>query len=243
AVVVGHALQPLLRPQAGADPLQPVPRPARVRRSAGLGRALRERAPPELLRHDAEPERDGRHARAADVAREDRDPRQRAAAAREPAAHRRRDRHARRGLGRPRDLRLRARHQRGVLLDRRQSDALARALLRGGRADSEGVDGAGRGARAAEIAKKNTMWVLNTGLRMHPPFWRPPGYMTEASLRRILQNPPPLASDLTFEQADREGYIVYGSPATVRDKLKVFSDELKAGIVCSGMNGGSHEAT
>jgi len=49
-------------------------------------------------------------------------------------------------------------------------------------------------ARAAEIAKKNTMWVFNTGLRMHPPFWRPPGYMTEASLRRILQNPPPLPS-------------------------------------------------
>src|SRR5207245_9103486 len=76
-----------------------------------------------------------------------------------------------------------------------------------------------------------------------PPFWRPPGYMTEASLRRILQNPPPLPSELTFEQTDREGYIVYGSPATVRDKLRVFSDELKAGIVCSGMNGGSHEAT
>ena len=98
-------------------------------------------------------------------------------------------------------------------------------------------------AKAAEIAKKNTMWVFNTGLRMHPPFWRPPGYMTEASLRRMLQNPPPLPSELTFEQADREGYIVYGSPATVRDKLRVFSDELKAGIVCSGMNGGSHEAT
>jgi len=29
----------------------------------------------------------------------------------------------------------------------------------------------------------------------------------------------------------------------VRDKLRVFSDDLKAGIVCSGMNGGSHEAT
>ena len=36
---------------------------------------------------------------------------------------------------------------------------------------------------------------------------------------------------------------MYGSPATVRDKLRVFSDELKAGIVCSGMNGGNHDAT
>src|SRR2546430_5666735 len=98
-------------------------------------------------------------------------------------------------------------------------------------------------AKAAEIAKKNTRWFFTPGRRMHPPFWRPPGYMTEASLRRMLQNPPPLPSELTFEQADREGYIVYGSPATVRDKLRVFSDELKAGIHFSGMNGGSHEAT
>jgi hypothetical protein len=29
----------------------------------------------------------------------------------------------------------------------------------------------------------------------------------------------------------------------VRDKLRVFSDELQAGIVCSGMNGGNHEST
>lgn len=98
-------------------------------------------------------------------------------------------------------------------------------------------------AKARAIAEKHVMWVFNTGLRMHPPFWRPPGYMTEASLRRFLASPPPLPSDLTFEQADAQGFIVYGSPATVRDKLRVFSDELRAGIVCSGMNGGSHEAT
>jgi alkanesulfonate monooxygenase SsuD/methylene tetrahydromethanopterin reductase-like flavin-dependent oxidoreductase (luciferase family) len=87
------------------------------------------------------------------------------------------------------------------------------------------------------------MWVFNTGLRMHPPFWRPPGYITEASLRRLLANPPVLPSDLTFEQADRDGYLIYGSPATVRDKLRVFADELKAGILCTALNGGTHERT
>ena len=89
--------------------LSPVSRPAGVRRGARLGRHLRQRAPPELLRHDAEPQRDGGHAGAPHDAREDRHPRQRAAAAREPAAHRRGDRHARRRLGRPHHLRLRAR--------------------------------------------------------------------------------------------------------------------------------------
>lgn len=33
-------------------------------------------------------------------------------------------------------------------------------------------------------------------------------------------------------------------PATVRDRLRVFADELQAGgIVCSGLAGGHHEAT
>src|SRR5207244_5931357 len=41
-------------------------------------------------------------------------------------------------------------------------------------------------AKARELAQKHVMWVFNVGLRMHPPFWRPPGYLTEASLRRLL---------------------------------------------------------
>jgi alkanesulfonate monooxygenase SsuD/methylene tetrahydromethanopterin reductase-like flavin-dependent oxidoreductase (luciferase family) len=52
-----------------------------------------------------------------------------------------------------------------------------------------------------------------------------------------------MPTELTYEDLEAGGYIICGSPATVRDKLRVFADELKAGIVCSGMNGGSHEAT
>src|SRR3989441_177297 len=98
-------------------------------------------------------------------------------------------------------------------------------------------------AKARELAQQHVMWVFNVGLRMPPPFWRPPGYLTEAALRRLLASPPRLPSELGFEEADREGYLIYGSPATVRDKLRVFSDELRAGILCSGLNGGSHERT
>jgi len=98
-------------------------------------------------------------------------------------------------------------------------------------------------AKAHEIARTHGMWVFQTGLRMAPPFWRPPGYLTEPSLRRVLEKPPPMPSALTFEDLEAGGYIICGSPATVRDKLRIFSDELRAGIVCSGMNGGSHEKT
>jgi len=67
--------------------------------------------------------------------------------------------------------------------------------------------------------------------------------VTEPALRRVLANRPKLPTELTFDDLEEGGYIIVGSPATVHDKLRVFSDELKAGIVCSGMNGGSHERT
>jgi alkanesulfonate monooxygenase SsuD/methylene tetrahydromethanopterin reductase-like flavin-dependent oxidoreductase (luciferase family) len=98
-------------------------------------------------------------------------------------------------------------------------------------------------AKARELARKHVMWVFNVGLRASRAFWSPPGYLTEASYRRVATNPPKLFSELTFEEADSQGYIVHGSPDTVRDKLRVYADELRAGIVTSGIYAGSHEAT
>ena len=98
-------------------------------------------------------------------------------------------------------------------------------------------------AKAYELARAHAMWVYNVGLRIPPPMWMPPGYLTEASLRRVLANRPKPPAELTFDDLEAGGYIIVGSPATVRDKLRVFADELKAGIVCSGMNGGSPERT
>jgi len=74
-------------------------------------------------------------------------------------------------------------------------------------------------------------------------FFVPPGYLTEPSLRRALASRPKLPTELTFEELDEGGYLICGSPRTVRDKLRVFADELRAGIVCSGLNGGTHEKT
>jgi len=41
----------------------------------------------------------------------------------------------------------------------------------------------------------------------------------------------------------RDKLRVFSDELKAGIELRVFSDELKAGIVCSGMNGGSHEAT
>ncbi len=87
------------------------------------------------------------------------------------------------------------------------------------------------------------MWVYHVGLRMLPQFWQPPGYTSESSLRRLLSTRGKMPTELTYEDLEEGGYIICGSPATVRDKLRVFADELQAGIVCSGMNGGTHEKT
>ena len=98
-------------------------------------------------------------------------------------------------------------------------------------------------AKAQALARAHAMWVYHVGLRIPPPMWMPPGYLTESSLGRVLSNRPKPPTELTFEDLEAGGYIIVGSPATVRDKLRVFADELKAGIVCSGMNGGSPERT
>jgi alkanesulfonate monooxygenase SsuD/methylene tetrahydromethanopterin reductase-like flavin-dependent oxidoreductase (luciferase family) len=97
--------------------------------------------------------------------------------------------------------------------------------------------------KAEEIARRTALWIYHTGLRMPLAFWQPPGYLTETSFRRAMQNRPKLPTELMFEDLVEDGYLICGSPATVRDRLRVFSDDLKAGIVCSGFPAGSHEAT
>jgi alkanesulfonate monooxygenase SsuD/methylene tetrahydromethanopterin reductase-like flavin-dependent oxidoreductase (luciferase family) len=97
--------------------------------------------------------------------------------------------------------------------------------------------------KARRIAEQNALWVYHVGLRIPLPFWQPPGYLTEGSFQRMMQNRPKLPTELTFEDLQEGGYIICGSPATVRDRLRVFSDELQAGIVCSGLAAPTHEAT
>ena len=132
-----------LRPEGRPPPVQRVPRPGRARREARLRRHLRQRAPPERLRHDARPERDG--ARTSSPARRrsrvgiignalplhDNPLRVAEAVAMLDVISRG-----------PHHLRLRARDGHGVPLDARQPGLLARALLGGPRPHPQGVDGA-----------------------------------------------------------------------------------------------------
>ena len=137
---VGHLSQQLLRPGQGQRGLQPLSRRAGLRRGARLRRRVRQRAPPERLRHHAVAQPHRVDPGAADVAGEDRRRRQRAAALQPADARRRGVRHDRRDQRRPADRRHGRRRRAGVLLVSAQPDPRARAVPRGARPDHQGVD-------------------------------------------------------------------------------------------------------
>ena len=137
---LGDAAEFLFRSEGRREALPALHRRTGIGRPARLRRHLRQRAPPDRLRADAGAEPDRRRARALDQAGQDRDPRPRAAAGEQSGGAGGRVRHARPDERRPHHHRLRARHRHRILRQRRQSDLLARALLRGARADPAGVD-------------------------------------------------------------------------------------------------------
>ena len=144
---VGRHPQQALRPQARPPPLPPVHGPARVRRVARLRRHRRQRAPSERLRADAVAEHHRRRPRAPHFEGCDLRDRQLDRALQPADPRRRRVRDARRHLGRAPGRRLPGRHADGhQLLLRPDPGAHPRQVLRGARADHEGV-GLGRRVR------------------------------------------------------------------------------------------------
>ena len=127
--------------------------------TARLRRRLPQRAPPDRLRHDADPGRARRRAGALGQARQDRDPRPRAAAAQQSAGGRGRIRDARQPHARPLHRRLRARHRRRVPRHGHQPGVLAGALRRGARPDHPRLDR----ARAVPVRRQ----ALPLQLREH----------------------------------------------------------------------------
>jgi len=69
-------------------------------------------------------------------------------------------------------------------------------------------------------------------------YFFPPGYTSGASLRGMLRgrdkfNIKPFW-ELTYEELIAQQYVIVGSPATVAEKLAVYTDELGAGIHVAG---------
>lgn len=89
-------------------------------------------------------------------------------------------------------------------------------------------------AEARREVKPHILWLFRRGLKIPPHFLAPPGYLSEDALRRFLLAGVKPPSELSFEELERDGYILVGSPATVRDRLKEIERELGIGVFVGG---------
>jgi alkanesulfonate monooxygenase SsuD/methylene tetrahydromethanopterin reductase-like flavin-dependent oxidoreductase (luciferase family) len=88
--------------------------------------------------------------------------------------------------------------------------------------------------KARREAKPHLLWLFRRGLKIPNHFLAPPGYLSEDALRRFLLigiKPP---SELSFEELERQGYVLFGSARTVRDRLKEIEKDLGIGIFIGG---------
>jgi alkanesulfonate monooxygenase SsuD/methylene tetrahydromethanopterin reductase-like flavin-dependent oxidoreductase (luciferase family) len=89
-------------------------------------------------------------------------------------------------------------------------------------------------AEARREAKPHILWLFRRGLKIPPHFLAPPGYLSEDTLRRFLLAGVKPPSELSFEELERDGYVLIGSPATVRDRLKTIEKDLGIGVFVGG---------
>ena len=89
-------------------------------------------------------------------------------------------------------------------------------------------------ARARSEARPHINWLFQRGLKVPPQFMVPPGYVTEESLRKFLAAGLKPPSELTFEDLERDGYILVGSSQTVADRLHEMQKDLGFGIFIGG---------
>lgn len=98
-------------------------------------------------------------------------------------------------------------------------------------------------AEARRQAKPHVLWLFRRGLKIPPHFLAPPGYLSEDTLRRFLLAGVRPPSELSYEELQRDGYVLVGSPETIRRRLAEIRDELGVGVFIGGGRIGdmSHE--
>jgi alkanesulfonate monooxygenase SsuD/methylene tetrahydromethanopterin reductase-like flavin-dependent oxidoreductase (luciferase family) len=89
-------------------------------------------------------------------------------------------------------------------------------------------------AQARREAKPHLLWLFRRGLKIPPHFLAPPGYLSEDTLRRFLLAGVRPPSELSFEELEHQGYVLVGSPRTVRDRLAEIRKELGIGVFVGG---------
>lgn len=83
--------------------------------------------------------------------------------------------------------------------------------------------------RAHRDARQHVQWLFHKGLKQGPEIVMPPGYMSLSSMRGLLKAGMKPFSEQSYEDLLDEGYVVVGSPETVRTRLREMHDELGFG--------------
>jgi len=93
-------------------------------------------------------------------------------------------------------------------------------------------------AETDEIAmregEKYIMWLFHKGLKVRPEFFAPPGYMSERSVKAVLDSGATFGQWGSFQELLDNGVIMVGSPATIVEKLAYYTDVLHVGMLVTG---------
>ena len=89
---------------------------------------------------------------------------------------------------------------------------------------------------AEELYSEHANYFFNRCLHIYPGFAEPPGYRTvktikSGKLSQMTENFQKLFSTLTWKDLVEGGYIIAGSPATVREQMEHMIKELRLGTV------------
>ncbi len=101
-------------------------------------------------------------------------------------------------------------------------------------------------AEAYKLYKEPAEYFFNRSLHVYPGFTDPPGYVTEASVRaryksqvRSVARAKQASHDLTWDEMVENGYVVIGSPDSVREQLEVAAKDLNIGNLCTILHFGN----
>jgi alkanesulfonate monooxygenase SsuD/methylene tetrahydromethanopterin reductase-like flavin-dependent oxidoreductase (luciferase family) len=99
---------------------------------------------------------------------------------------------------------------------------------------------------AFELYREPAEYFFNRSLHVYPGYTDPPGYVTEASMRaryqsqvRAVVRAKQAKHDITWEEMVEKGYVIIGSPDTVREKLEAIAIEMHCGQLLTMMHFGN----
>jgi alkanesulfonate monooxygenase SsuD/methylene tetrahydromethanopterin reductase-like flavin-dependent oxidoreductase (luciferase family) len=101
-------------------------------------------------------------------------------------------------------------------------------------------------AEAYRLYKEPAEYFFNRSLHVYGGYADPPGYVTEASVRaryqsqvRAVVRKKQSSHDLTWDEMVDNGYVVIGSPDTVRETLASVATEMRCGQLLTMMHYGN----